>query len=445
MNAATILNMSINSLKQDNYAKVKTKQDDFEKVIGNYSKVKQKNSSVSNNKTFKELNTQEKSDANNKISNKDDKKNSDDIKLSEDNSSYEEKNDLLKNEVENSEQVLTNQEQELDEQINEAIMEIIMAQLNLTPQKINDVLGKLEMNAKDFLEPENIQLFVKEVYNIDNTIELLSDTERVSSIKEIYESINNLKKDIEQLQNVNYDKGIVQPNNQDIENVKNNDNTETQSNNQNSSNKGQENINLVIQKEQGEEQQFIAQKDNSPKETESSIKHLDYNSFAEKLSEKLVSNGSEVSTANMKETNYESIIKQIVDQVKINIKPEITKMEFQLNPEHLGKLSFTISSEKGIISAQFVAENKTVQEAIENQVLTLKQTLNEQGIKVDKVEVVLSSESFNMQQENQQNEQNNNSKKISKIRLNSSYQDEEDEAIEADNNIGDGATVNYIA
>jgi flagellar hook-length control protein FliK len=79
-------------------------------------------------------------------------------------------------------------------------------------------------------------------------------------------------------------------------------------------------------------------------------------------------------------------------------------MELQLNPEHLGKVNLTLSSKEGLMSAHFVVENDLAKEAVESQMFILKETLDQQGIKVETIEVTVASYTFD--QNNQSDEAN---------------------------------------
>jgi len=98
------------------------------------------------------------------------------------------------------------------------------------------------------------------------------------------------------------------------------------------------------------------------------------------------------------------IMEQIVQQMRVTISAETTSMEMQLNPENLGKVYVNISSEEGVVNAQFHATNEVVKEALEAQVATLRENLNQAGVKVDAIEVTIASHEFerNLEQ-NQQN------------------------------------------
>ena len=120
------------------------------------------------------------------------------------------------------------------------------------------------------------------------------------------------------------------------------------------------------------------------------------------------------------------IMEQIVQQMRVTISNEITTMEMQMNPENLGKVYVNISSEEGVVNAQFHATNEVVKEALETQIATLRESLNQAGVKVDSIEVTIASHEFerNLEQnqqnhDEQMNAQETNGKKRRNLNLDS--------------------------
>lgn len=97
----------------------------------------------------------------------------------------------------------------------------------------------------------------------------------------------------------------------------------------------------------------------------------------------------------------QEIFEQVVEQVKVTVTADTSEMEVQLNPENLGKVNLSVVAKEGHITAQFVTENEVARQALESQIQQLRETLSEQGLKVDKVEVSVSD--FSFQNENQAN------------------------------------------
>lgn len=101
-----------------------------------------------------------------------------------------------------------------------------------------------------------------------------------------------------------------------------------------------------------------------------------------------------------------SIIRQITEHAKVTVGNAATTMEMQLAPEHLGKLYLEITARAGSVSAHITAQNEVVKEALEAQLVTLKESMEQAGVKVDAVEVTVESHEFerNLEQNAKQEE-----------------------------------------
>ncbi|MBO4414953.1 MAG: flagellar hook-length control protein FliK [Lachnospiraceae bacterium] len=88
------------------------------------------------------------------------------------------------------------------------------------------------------------------------------------------------------------------------------------------------------------------------------------------------------------------IVYQVVDAIRVNISNESTSLEMNLNPENLGRVSLNIQSRDGVMTAQITAENDTARAAIESQLQILKDNIEAQGVRVEAIEVTVSSFSF---------------------------------------------------
>lgn len=92
--------------------------------------------------------------------------------------------------------------------------------------------------------------------------------------------------------------------------------------------------------------------------------------------------------------NQMDIIHQINDYLKQNQSFKLTQMEIQLNPENLGNVLINVSTKAGVVSATIQVQNETVKQVMENQMVQLKDSMNQQGIKVEAVEVTIESHEF---------------------------------------------------
>lgn len=110
--------------------------------------------------------------------------------------------------------------------------------------------------------------------------------------------------------------------------------------------------------------------------------------FTDRLSQAL-EKSSGMKGQNVTQT-MNQIVEQVVRQVRIRVMPETTSMELRLNPASLGRVNITVAASAGIATATMVVENQMAKEALESQMIHLKEAFNEQGLKVDEVEVTVA-------------------------------------------------------
>lgn len=126
--------------------------------------------------------------------------------------------------------------------------------------------------------------------------------------------------------------------------------------------------------------------------------------------------------------DIEDIIRQVSQMTRVVVNQAESSIEMQLNPANLGKVYLQVVSREGVITAQLAAQNEAVKQALENQVAALKENMNQQGLKVEAIEVTIASHEFERNlEENQQNaakEQQNNARRSSGRNLNSNNMDE---------------------
>lgn len=105
------------------------------------------------------------------------------------------------------------------------------------------------------------------------------------------------------------------------------------------------------------------------------------------------------------QVSVSDIMEQFVEQARVSIAVDTTKMEMQLNPEHLGKLYVEVIENEGSITAKIQTQNAVVKEALEMQIADLKVNLNQAGVKVDSIEVTIASHEFERNLEQDANSQ----------------------------------------
>lgn len=105
-------------------------------------------------------------------------------------------------------------------------------------------------------------------------------------------------------------------------------------------------------------------------------------------------------TEPLSQVDTQNIIRQINDYMRLNVSGPETSLEMQLNPANLGRVGINISVREGAVTAQIAVENATVKQALESQMVTLRENMNNQGLKVEAVEVTIASHEFEQNLEN---------------------------------------------
>lgn len=126
----------------------------------------------------------------------------------------------------------------------------------------------------------------------------------------------------------------------------------------------------------------------------------------------------------------------------------------QLHPASLGTVHVQIAAKDGVITAQFAAQNETVKTVLETQMIQLKEQFEEQGIKVEAVEVTVANHGFGEQFNNGQEaaDQQRETAKKGTRRINLNLEELEEDGLEALDDSekiavemmrANGSTVNY--
>ena len=131
-------------------------------------------------------------------------------------------------------------------------------------------------------------------------------------------------------------------------------------------------------------------------ETDANVKNV----FIDALAKNAVTETGEAGLAAAAQVR--EIANQIMEHIKITIRPEQTNMELQLNPEHLGRVNLTITEKEGMMTAQFTTQSEVAKEAIESQMTALRESLQNQGIKVEAIEVTVSEFGFERDRQSEQ-------------------------------------------
>ncbi len=156
------------------------------------------------------------------------------------------------------------------------------------------------------------------------------------------------------------------------------------------------------------------------------------------------------------QTDTQYIMRQIMDYMKVSVKPDSSDLEMQLHPQSLGTLHIQMAAKNGVVTANFITENETVKAALESQMVQLKENFAEQGIKVEAIEVTVQTHPF--EQNLEQGRDDNGSREAEagvgrrrtrRINLNTVFAEDEpqtqEDRIAADIMSANGNTVDFTA
>lgn len=156
------------------------------------------------------------------------------------------------------------------------------------------------------------------------------------------------------------------------------------------------------------------------------------------------------------QTDTQYIMRQIMDYMKVSVKPDSSDLEMQLHPQSLGTLHIQMAAKNGVVTANFITENETVKAALESQMVQLKENFTEQGIKVEAIEVTVQTHQFEQNLEqgrdgsgSREAEAGIGRKRTRRINLNTAFAEEEpqteEDRITADMMSANGNTVDFTA
>ena len=159
-------------------------------------------------------------------------------------------------------------------------------------------------------------------------------------------------------------------------------------------------------------------------------------------------------------TEAENVLRQVLDQMRTTVREGMTEIDMQLHPQSLGRVNVNLQAmDGGEVVARFTAQTEAVREALASQMPQLLERFEEQGIKVNEVQVALAQEGFNqsrdneMRREEQQNEQQAGIERAGRMRrvqmdlAGMTAEDianlDEGERVEAEMMAAEGTTINY--
>ncbi len=135
----------------------------------------------------------------------------------------------------------------------------------------------------------------------------------------------------------------------------------------------------------------------------------------------------------------QEIANQIMDYMRSQVKPDMQSLEMQLHPASLGNIQINLVHKDGAVTANFIAADEQVRAVLENQMIQLQERFEEQGIKVNSIEVSvgaqLSDQNLSEGSGENKESESKDKNKVRKISFSSDFEDEDLEGLEDDERI----------
>ena len=339
----------------------------------------------------------------------------------------------------------------------EDIKDAIKEEFDVSDEDIKVAMELLGLTALDLLSTAKVAELIEQLTGTD-ALTLITNEDMMQSFNNIINVVDEANADIAGMLGVKTEEvGIVLGQN-DIAPVVNSEDTAKQDNvkesdaknaddNINQTVDNQESLSEVLAKKITTESDGKA-KNNMPESNEANNK-VTYADVADNMISNITDTFADIITEGISTVKEADIVNQVIDSVKLMASRELTSMEVMLIPEHLGSVHITVTARNGIVSAQIAAQNEQVKTALENQMVTLREQFESQGLKVDAVEITVMAHSFEAGQNFGQSEserKQGESKVHRKLDL-SSFDDELEEDLEstAPAPKAEGSSVEYLA
>ncbi len=363
-------------------------------------------------------------------------------------------NNVDNNDSKVSQKDRTDVENELDEKIADTIKTIrdkIKDVLSISDEELDDLLASLGMTMTDLLKTNSIVEIVMKNSGQEGALALITDSQSSNQLKQLLDFVGQqltqlsqeTGMDVSELQQLADDEIQVDTAFMNMLTNKLDIKTDEISKQQNMDDNQSQLTNVVNQSTQSEDTTDEAKDEIASKITVENHQTVDANaktaSDDNKDAQGRSSEDNATMTSNSKaednslngvvnnlvnsfeqalniqeeglsQVESANVVRQIVDAAKIIVRDSLQTMELQLNPENLGKVGLTVSTKEGVVSAQITAENEAVKKALESQLTVLKDNFENQGLKVESIEITIASHGFeqnhNLDGENSDENQN---------------------------------------
>lgn len=332
------------------------------------------------------------------------------------------------------------QDNKSDEKVNDAVQNVkdtIKEELDVSDEDIAKAMEVLGITDNDLLSVVKVTELVSALTGADS-ITLITDDDMSGKLTSVLDAVNTAQEDIADMLNTDVDDAVlvvrtdaVVKKDTDETVVKNTDSSITD----NQSVSETESLSDVLAAKvtaQGPSKHEESTGEHTGEHTgEQNHNTQSYGGVADSIIQSMKDSFADIVTEDTSRVSEADIVNQVIDQIKLTSGRELTSIEVMLNPERLGSVHVTVTAKNGILSAQIAAQNEQVKTALENQVTALKENFQNQGIKVEAVEITVMTHQFEAGQNFGQNEseRKQSEQKINKKLNLSDYMDDEDETV----------------
>lgn len=316
------------------------------------------------------------------------------------------KKDAVKKEQEPTNEQIAAMSEEIAGQIKEAIQQ----QYNISEEELSMVMDELGMSDLELLDTAEMTKLLMKLDGVESQADVLTNPDFAKNMKDIIAKTAEIKEhamsDLKN-QQTNMDAEEISVNSQEEPAIEASEEEQEQMDTIKGSSigteatDGQSDIGIGIEKSADNGANRTLSDESYHGEADQTLENqfIQPQDFANKLTEDL--------SARVGEKQAVEIVRQVVEQIQFQTKQSVTSMEMQLYPEHLGKVLVQVVSKDGNITAQIAAENEAAKNALESQLTLLKENLNNQGIKIENVEVTIASHAFEQNMQSRQNDEQN--------------------------------------
>lgn len=338
----------------------------------------------------------------------------------------------------------------------------LAAQMGISEDAVREAMDALGMTDVSLLDAKNLKSLMVELTEGADDMSLLTDGDFYQSVMEALGTLEDIAGEVQEetgMSQEEFDAAVMEAQKRLAAEVPEEVQEVSVQDLQEGENTDSEAVKLSVQKPELTENartETVAQKDapkqeDTGKNSESPFMGNSYQ--AQNVEQQAQALKAAEAEKAFSMTDTQEIMDQILDYMKVSVKPELTSLEMQLHPESLGTLHIQISNKEGAVTAQFIAQNESVRAVLESQMMELRENLEQQGVKVEAVEVTIAQYSLDRNPDGNEasSDQGRRGRKgvrnlnLGEIDLDEEEDLTEEERLTAEMMQSEGSTVNYMA